>query len=391
MSGGIFASRSYPFRKAIQIPGGASLAVVPLDRDTLAYSRADLADLRVVPDTGEQPYVLREDAERIEETVVPSRLLSRTYLPDIGVQAVLELNGARHNHVRLETGEKNFRSSVLVEVSGDRQHWNQIRAGEIFDVSTPERQVSSLAVDYPEATHRYLRLTAVAWKDAAKFAAAVVSAYRKSPARRTELGTFTVPGHEDAATKSTVYLLDLGIVNLPVDRLDFDVGGAYFHRAVDIESSKDQKEWRIVTRGMLSRLPGEDLSTVGFPPSRQRFLRVRLFNGDDNPLEVRRITATCVERQITIQPRSAQERWLYYGRPDAAAPQYDLGAVLARTGSPAPVRATLGMQEANPLYESTESQPWTERHPILLYGVLGVVVLGLIIVALRLLAQFQDR
>jgi hypothetical protein len=370
----------------------APLAVIPLDRDTLAYSRADLADIRVASGTDEQPYVLREASERIEETVVPVRLVNRVYLPDIGVQAVLELSAAaHHNRARLETNEKNFRSTVLVETSEDGRHWNQIRSGEIYDVSTSARQIANLAVDYPDATSRYLRLTVVAWKEVTWFAGAVVSACRKSPARRTELGSFTVRGQGDPDTRSTVYLLDFGITNLPVDRLEFDVGAGYFHREVDVESSADQKEWRTLTRSLVSRLPGEESSAVVFSPSRQRFLRVRLFHGDDNPLDVRRITATCVEREVTIQPKSAAERWLYYGRPDATAPQYDLGVVLERAVSSVPARASLGVQQANPAYESTSSKPWTERHPTVIYTVLGLAVLGLIVVALRLLAQFQDR
>ena len=105
------------------------------------------------------------------------------------------------------------------------------------------------------------------------------------------------------------------------------------------------------------------------------------------------IKASCAERRLTIQTQGgpAGERWLYYARPDAAAPRYDLAAVLARTPDEEPVRAKLGPQQGNPIYErSDEGRPWTERHPWIVYGALGLGVAGLAWFAIRLILETQN-
>ena len=390
-----FDARSSRFRKAVMIPAGSQFAVIPLDREALAGARADLADLRIVWHNQEQPYVLGTAAARTDSRAVFATLVDQAYLPGVGVQVVLDL-AARglHNRVRFQTGEVNFRSKVKIETSDNRERWATVRSdAEIFDFSTDDRHVWSLDVTYPDSTRRYVRVTIAAWKRPYSLASATLDVYRNTPAARTALGSFTPPGEPDVESKALLYVLDLGSANLPVDCLEFDFGEGYFQRAVDVESSDDQKEWRSLERGVLARLPGETAASVEFAPSRQRYLRVRLYHGDDPPVEVRRIGASCVERYLTIQPKPGGDYWLYYGRPDAGPAQYDLAAVLARANPAPAVRASVEPQQANPAYVTPppNAGPWTERHPALLYTVLILAVLGLGLIAVRQLREGQKK
>jgi hypothetical protein len=74
---------------------------------------------------------------------------------------------------------------------------------------------------------------------------------------------------------------------------------------------------------------------------------------------------------------------LFFGNPDAVAPNYDFARNLPAQLPRPPVRASLGAIEANPDFVPPP-KPLTERWPWLIYVVLGAagIVLGLVILSL---------
>ena len=84
-------------------------------------------------------------------------------------------------------------------------------------------------------------------------------------------------------------------------------------------------------------------------------------------------------RHLRFFTAQAGSYWLYYGSSDARAPSYDRAAVLARQGDKEAVEWTAGAQQPNPAYRPPvpPERPWSERHPAILYTVLGAAILGL--------------
>src|SRR4029079_19091858 len=96
--------------------------------DVTAGSRADLADLRVSRDGEEVPFVLETVAEVTGRAERVAEIFNQSVIPAVGLRLTLRLPGdIKHNTVRIETGERNFRQSVRVETSEDGKRWAIVR------------------------------------------------------------------------------------------------------------------------------------------------------------------------------------------------------------------------------------------------------------------------
>ena len=75
---------------------------------------------------------------------------------------------------------------------------------------------------------------------------------------------------------------------------------------------------------------------------------------------------------------------LVYGNPGAEAPEYEIAALTSRDALAGARLAELGAEQTNDAWRSSE--PFTERHPVLLWIVLGLAVAvigGMALKALR--------
>jgi hypothetical protein len=69
---------------------------------------------------------------------------------------------------------------------------------------------------------------------------------------------------------------------------------------------------------------------------------------------------------------------------------YDLEAVLEKEAGVAAVALSAGAEEKNPAWRAVVvEKPWTERHPEVLWGVLGAAVLGLGYLSVRFLLKVR--
>ena len=145
---------------------------------------------------------------------------------------------------------------------------------------------------------------------------------------------------------------------------------------------------------LLARLPASDFTeeslALVIPENHRRYLRVRIFNRDDQPLHIGPIQFEGLIRQLKFFAPTAGGYWLYYCNTNVSSPQYDLPALLARRKN-AEANWTLGAAEANPLYHppTAPKKPWSEQHPAILYTVLGGAVLTLGIATFRFAARLR--
>jgi len=350
-------------------------------------SRFGLGDLRVFRDSEEVPYIivtLGAGSERREEA---AEITDQSIVPGEGLQLTLHLRSApRHNVVRIVTPQQNFRQSVRIETSDDGKRWAIARdRGAIFDFTQGARRLSSLSLDYPVSTRPYLRLTVHGWTNIGAVTGAVVEYQEERSASRETLATLTPRVSEDAPTQSTLAAVDLGVAGLPADRVFIETPAPAFHRAVDLEASQDSTNWRLVTQGVMERWTGQSFTTIDLPETHDRYLRVRIYNRDDRPIEIKSVTLYGLIRHLRFFATEPGQYWLYYGARDWNTPSYDLAEVLAHTSDKEQTQWTLGAQESNPKYRppTPPVKPWSERHPAILYTVLGGAILGLGAATLR--------
>jgi hypothetical protein len=113
-------------------------------------------------------------------------------------------------------------------------------------------------------------------------------------------------------------------------------------------------------------------------------LQVAIENGDDAPLPIAAVQLQMRQRRICFDASVATNPplQLYYGDSTLEAPVYDYAKLFKPSATP--LIATLAPEASNPTYTPrTDTRPFTERHPELLWIVLLAVVCILALTAFR--------
>ena len=111
-------------------------------------------------------------------------------------------------------------------------------------------------------------------------------------------------------------------------------------------------------------------------------------NGDNPPIELDNFRLTHPVTRLVF--KSTQPPTLYYGNPSVPAPRYDLSLVATKLLSADKVVATLGAEEVLKKAGWTEGKPLSGVRGWAFWGILALVVAGLIIVIVRLLPKPPD-
>ena len=110
-------------------------------------------------------------------------------------------------------------------------------------------------------------------------------------------------------------------------------------------------------------------------------------------MPIERALFETIGRRVKFLPAAAGEYALYYGNPEAKAPSYDLGAILARRMQAAEIVLTAGAGQRNSAYRPPVPplKPWSDRYPAVLYSVLAAAIVSMGYVAVRFLGTLKGR
>jgi hypothetical protein len=393
-----FDPAPWQFRAQIHVLERGRLAVFPFDRALYSRMRPDLADLRIVRQEGgeEAPYIIETVEGSIEELTCSPAILDRSATAEPAVRLTLDLaacpGGRRHSRVLLSTAESNFRQRVRIETSDDNRYWAVARDDAyIFDFTQGDRKLSALTVDYPVSTRRYTRVTVFGWSNPGAIAGASAAFRAERPAEYYNIDAVAPERVEDLETRTSLLTLDLGQAGLPHSRVRLEVDSPAFHRGVEIESSADRLKWTRVAQGTIFRVATEESVALSFPQRHDRYLRLRIFNGDNRPVPAPRVYVETPRRLVKFMAPGGGAYWLYYGNPSARAPVYDLAMTLSRQEPPLETAPMVQQWESNPGYVPPEepSKPWSERYPQALYTALGFAVIIMGVVTVRFLRKVR--
>ena len=151
-----FDPARWQLRRSIVIAKPAPVASFIVDRVLYQGSRAELADLRIVRDQLETPYVVRELEARDESPLSPA-ITQETNTRTTLVTADIGFQGLPHDRVQLVVDPGQFYRSVKVESSRDSTKWRQSGEGVIFRTE----DMGAFTVSFAEQWDRYLRIRIV--------------------------------------------------------------------------------------------------------------------------------------------------------------------------------------------------------------------------------------
>ena len=388
-----FTPSAWQYRKPIH-PEVRPANSVRIDRDVYFIAREDLADLRIVHGVEEVPYLIVTSTSQVKEQEVPATMQDRA-VTATGVEAVMVFGRVvPHNRLTILSGVTNFRHKVQLYSSADGREWALIKKDAyLFDFTADEHHASLLTIDYPTSTRRFLKVVIEGAKDPAILSGASVLLREERPAVWQEMAKFANPASlEDDKRHATSYDLDFGAAGAPRDRVILTIADPAFHRSAATEWSDNAKDCISDGFGTVYRTEGSESLQVPAGSRRSRYLRVTLYHGDDKPLKLTSVSVESIARNVIFPSPATGEYWLYFGNPSARAPSYDLAMVLAKGTLDNAVSVTADGRQENPGYKPPDPpvKPMSERYPGLLYGVLGVAVLGLGYFTLRFMQGVKD-
>ncbi|WP_437872104.1 DUF2339 domain-containing protein [Sorangium sp. So ce363] len=384
---------------------------VDVDLDLYRESRAEelLADVRIAgPDGAEVPYVIREPGAAHASGRIAATML------DPGVDAAgvahatwaLDAPGTRHCRVELSVTGGSFLREARVETGADPRALSEVaRGAHVYRIPQGSETVEHLSVRYPLSRAALVRIRLVPQGAPARDAAAdvritggAVSCEPQAPTESPALPPLAiVETQRDSEAKTTLVTLDAGADGAPLEAVLLDVATPEFSRRVDVASTTYRAVWPAVGSGMIHRIrphgeSGPSLASTRIPliPTRKRFLRLTIHDGDSAPLSLSGAQGEVRAREVVFRAARPGPHRLYVGDALGKRPSYDLADLLDHTVRERPPAARLGAAAANPELGAApvaRDLPFTERHRAPLGGALAVGLLALSLWAARLLKR----
>jgi hypothetical protein len=380
------------------------LVYLPLDEEALAGVQS-LSEYRIVrAGRAEVPYRMEVEDGHTRSQELPAKITSQAVAKDAkGVSTRLEIafdlgsQAGLVNQVALRLRGDNFRCRVFIDGARAADQPG-LRLGEGL-VYRHEGRFEQTRVAIPPNEFHFLRLTAQAIQGKLPVleGATVLSELKVPPYR------LPVPAkllqREDPKERATILDLDFGMLIRDLDLAKFQIEEPTFDRSVSIEVTdlrtvpvppEDREigvtpfrqEGVIYTKGgMLRRDVAAKPVVLPLGIESARKLRIIISNGDDRPLTIRQVSFFRLRRGLVFNVAPAFEHELWYGRPDAPEPDYDI-ARLPLTTPPAglPI-AQLGKARSLPV--KPPALPWSEKHRALFWIILAAVLILLAALILR--------
>jgi hypothetical protein len=371
-------------------PGLARFEVSPAIYGASRFPLA-LSDLRLIENGREVPWVLRDVPPDgpMQPRSVP--MFDPVVLPGGVSRADFDMGGKPHAEIALSVeAAGNFMRRVDIDVSDDRRDWGRLATGTIYRVTIGDATASETALRYPASRSRWLRVVieGASGEKAVTIKGATVGsgALARIPVGSWDLGPVTrEPARQPHVT---VFTTVLGKGGVPLQAIVASVTNPRFERHVLVEGANADGVFVWAGSGVLLRAGAAECARV---PIRGTWARWRLLvdDGDDPPLEITSLQGEYRRQEILFDVPEAGTVRLLIGDKDAANPQYDLAATVARQGAVSRASVVVGPLLPNPEFDAAGSaeppQPWSERYRILIGALVAVVLAGLAVSAMRLL------
>ncbi len=368
-------------------------------------AKLDLADIRLIDTDGEQvPYVLARPKDIAQSFKYNPAIINRSTKEDKAAMVTLDFGKqVLKNRIEVQTAGDNFRRAVRVEGSNNNiEFFTVVDTAYVFAI-TSQRRFSR--IDLSPNDYRYLRISVAPMAEENQSPVIndiKASKYESKLAERQPVKMSKLEHSEDEKSKSSIYIYDLEYRQLPITEIELEVADNAFYRYVTLEGrdttttkvridSEDNRqrfrevevEWKSIIGDTIYRY----LETSGkkceklllriSPGTRvYRYLRLVISNYDDRPLALSSTSAKMIAHNIVFESQDSSELVLYVGSQSAGMPRYDLSRILTRPLQVKAMMARISNIIENPLFGQAQAKPlaWTEKHKVLLWVIMGVVV-----------------
>ena len=377
---------------------------VEVDPALYQRSSADssLTDVRIAgPDGQEVPYLVRLVPVHDPPQQHAVTLVDPVTLPDGSTRAVLDLGqrGLKHSQVELDVDGSDFLRRTRVEISDDEVKWALLASGAIiYRVQSASSPASHSTLTYPTSDARYLRVTILPapGHDGPPVQIRGARAFYFTPASRPTERFAPLKAesteHDDKG-KLTRIFYDLVEPGVPFDALSLTISTAAFERRAVVSATNFKTYWAPVGAGMLYRFtpaastPLAESTRIELTPTRKRYLKLEISDGDDPPLAVDAAQLSYPAEELVFRTSVPGPHTLYVGSDKLGSPSYDLPSVLQRSAPVAIGEARFGAFAPNPMFGKVAEapKPMSEQYKLPIGLGLAAIIFLLALWTVRLL------
>jgi len=395
--------RYFRFERAVaHLPPSSGQACFVIDPEVFAHAAPRLTDLRLYRDGNETPYMVGPAApEQSAEQSIPLLNLGRRGGETVFDAAMPEV---KYSDVQLGVAGHDFIATVTVSGSQTAAGSSATRLGAytIFDLSR-QKLGRSTVLHLPQSTFSYLHFRIAGPIPPDSVTGLSVPRQPASPPKyapvarstrivqkgRSSAIEFTVPartpidriafalGEQPPSFSRDVSIVVTPIVPRSTDAADGPGPVASFGNILRVHGTRNGR--RIDEERLAIDAPSAEFDT----PAKWT---ITVENGDDPPIQIDSVTLQMRERTVCFEATGGAHYELYYGDPALAAPRYDYAKLFAP--QPDAAQAALGPEQRNSIFQPRpDDRPFTEKHPVLLWVVLILVIALLGVIALRTMKQ----
>lgn len=354
------------FRWERTLDAEAGLASFEPDGPMYEHAATGFGDLRIL-DARERQVPWRQRSVRGDARLQSAQILNAGTQGGAAV-ALLDFGPERvvRERIQLDVPLEPFVGRAEIAGSDNRRTFTRLSSTAIYDVRGATRAVST-AIVFPQSDFRYYRIRATGVREISGATAEAVSAAGVPVQRPAKISV-------QQQDRVTVIDADVRYRGLWVHELRFASSTPAFDRPVEVSGSMDGTAYFPAGGGRLYRF-GESGETTLPLNSRYRYLRVRIENGDDEPLRDLRVTARAYREYVLVAPGFSPPYRILYGGPNVP-PEYDFAQLPEVRGTPAP--ATLGPERRNDDFEPpADTRSFVDRHPVLIQVALALAAAAL--------------
>ncbi len=357
---------------------------IPLPTDIFSRLSPNLADLRIWgitadKDTLEMPYLLKNTAGKVTLQEVPFRLINQSRNSK-GYYYTLELAEALPlNQIVLKFGNRNFDWRVKLEGSHTQGEWFTVLEDyRILAIQNQHTDYSFTRLSFPTIQYQYLRLQINSNEKPVLMPFTLI----KTEKQAGDYQTYSVSFRQEELKKEKQTIIDIKLPQVvPLSSLALQLADTIdYYRPLTIlypaDSTKTASGWQYHYRSLYSgTVSSLEKAQFSFNSTLTSRLRIVIDNRQNLPLKIAGTTVKGFRYSLATRLGAAQQYWLVYGKPTAAAPEYDIALFedkIPATLSPLALEQeeilTENLPAKSPLFSN---KAWLWALMLILIGVMG--------------------
>ena len=403
MAHGAFDIAGWSWQRPIDVSKVSGFVRLSVPPEVFNESQISLNDLRVLDESNSLvPHLIHwgRIREVRQQEWRSARLVNATFVPGKYSRVTVDFGETvEKNLILVSLAGQNYRRRAPLEGSHESTRWEVVAEDLwLFHMSVEGQSFRIDTLKFPVNTFRYLRLTVYNMADDPR---RITIDSVKGAFLRIEMEKELVPvpvkqqGLSRSEEKKQSSLeVDLGFRHLPIVSLGLEVATPYLYRGYELygrnelkkrvprttETGSDMIEqetpWTFVHRGVFYRIQEKNKSTEFFRAedlnAPYRYLKLRIFNGDNPPLQITGVSVHRRETSLLFQAQAGKQYRLMGGNLKVGAADYDLArAVQGLDDMKLPL---VGLGAPTVIAPKAKLPPWTERYSAVIWIVLILAV-----------------